>query len=100
LVQGFEDVDDAAEYNDFFSYSLSAADFNGDGKDDLAIGVYLEDIVTPEGTITDAGAVNVIYGSSSGLSATTLRPDQFWTQNTADVDDAAEAGDFFGFSLG
>jgi hypothetical protein len=101
LVQGFEDVSDVAEDSDFFSSSLSAADFNGDGKDDLAIGVYFEDIVTPEGTIfNNAGAVNVIYGSSSGLSATTPRPDQFLVQGNADVDDAAEERDLFGFSLG
>jgi FG-GAP repeat len=75
-------------------------DFNGDGFDDLAIGVPDEDVITEAGTITDAGAVNVIYGSSSGLSATTLRPDQFLVQGNAGVDDAAEDSDLFGFSLG
>jgi hypothetical protein len=75
-------------------------DFNGDGFDDLAIGVPGEDVITEAGTITDAGAVNVIYGSSSGLSATTLRPDQFLVQGDAGVDDAAEDSDLFGFSLG
>ena len=38
MVQGFQDVDDVAEAYDLFGYSLSAADFNGDGKDDLAMG--------------------------------------------------------------
>jgi hypothetical protein len=75
-------------------------DFNGDGFDDLAIGVASEDVVTEAGTISGAGAVNVIYGSSSGLSATTPRPDQFLVQGDAGVDDAAEDSDFFGFSLG
>jgi hypothetical protein len=42
---------------------LVAGDFNRDGKDDLAIGVPLEDL----GNIRDAGAVNVIYGSDNGL---------------------------------
>ena len=73
-------------------------DFNGDGFDDLAIGVPHEDIVTPEGTILDAGAVNVIYGSSNGLSATSPTPDQFLVQGNAGVDDDGE--DLFGFSLG
>jgi FG-GAP repeat len=63
-------------------------DFNGDGFDDLAIGVPGEDVVTAAGTIPTAGAVNVIYGSSSGLSATTPRPDQFLVQGNAGVDDA------------
>jgi hypothetical protein len=42
-------------------------DFNGDGVGDLAVGVPFED----NGTIQDAGAVNVIYGSSAnGLVST------------------------------
>jgi hypothetical protein len=45
-------------------------DFNGDGKDDLAIGAPSEDVITEAGTIPAAGAVNVIYGSSNGLSTT------------------------------
>jgi hypothetical protein len=75
-------------------------DFNGDGKDDLAIGAPGEDVITEAGTITDAGAVNVIYGSSDGLSTTSPRPDQFLVQGNAGVDDAAEDSDFFGWSLG
>jgi hypothetical protein len=100
LVQGNSGVDDAAEDSDIFGISLNADDFNGDGKDDLAIGVRGEDIVTPEGAITDAGAVNVIYGSSNGLSATTPLPDKFLVQGDAGVDDATEDSDFFGWSLG
>src|SRR5204863_4709421 len=42
------------------------SDFNGDGFADLAIGVSSEDV----GTIADAGAVNVLYGSAAGLQAT------------------------------
>ena len=38
------------------------ADFNGDGRSDLAVGAAAEDI----GSV-NAGAVNVIYGSASGL---------------------------------
>ncbi len=52
------------------------ADFNGDGYSDLAIGIQNEDV----GMVVDAGAVAVIYGSSSGLSAT-AKPDQLWTQD-------------------
>lgn len=75
-------------------------DFNGDGFDDLAIGVRGEDVVMAAGTIESAGAVNVIYGSSNGLSATSPIPDQFLVQGDAGVDDAAEESDLFGFSLG
>ncbi len=98
-TQSSPDVNDLAEASDFFGRSLSTGDFNGDGRDDLAIGVPLEDVDTGAGTMPDAGAVNVLYGSSNGLSATSPRPDQFWTQSTTDVNDLAEAGDFFGASL-
>ena len=50
-------------------------DFNGDGIADLAIGVPNEDV----GTIADAGAVNVLYGTATGVSSAS---NQIWTQNT------------------
>ena len=65
FVQGGGGVSDAAEPFDFFGNALAAGDFDNDGFIDLAIGVPGEDI----GTIADAGAVNVLYGSASGLSA-------------------------------
>jgi hypothetical protein len=71
------------------------ADFNGDGFEDKAIGVPYEDI----GPIVDAGAVHVIYGSAVGLNATAVLPDQFWTQNSNDIEDVAEANDFWDFAL-
>ncbi len=49
-------------------------DFNGDGFPDLAVGAPGEDV----GSATDAGAVNVIYGSGGGLTAT---GNQVLTQN-------------------
>ena len=70
------------------------ADFNNDGFDDLAIGVPNEDV----GSLEDAGTVNVIYGSASGLSST-VKADQFWSQNTPNVEDVAEANDHFGSAL-
>ena len=71
-------------------------DFNDDGFDDVAIGIPDEDV----GSIENGGAVEVIYGSSSGLSATSGRADQFWTQNSADVNDDSEFDDGFGTALG
>ena len=44
LAPGIKDV---AEPADFFGNFLMAGDFNGDGKDDLAIGVPSEDIGDP-----------------------------------------------------
>jgi len=93
-TQNTANVEDVSEQGDNFGSSLAAGDFNGDGDDDLGIGVPSEDV----GSVFDAGAVNVIYGSSTGLSATTV-PDQFWTQDSANVDDSSETDDLLGFSL-
>jgi FG-GAP repeat len=90
-TQSTTDVNDVPETFDGFGSSLSSGDFNDDGNEDLAIGVPSEN---------GAGGVNILYGSSSGLSATSTRSDQFWTQSTADVSDVSESGDEFGTALG
>jgi hypothetical protein len=64
-------------------------DFNGDGYADLAVGVPGED----DGFTRDSGAVNVVYGSPQGLTATA---DQLWSQNSPGVPGKAEVGDLFG----
>ena len=85
-------IADAVETGDGFGSVLTAGDFNGDGRDDLAIGVPSEDI----GAVVDGGAVHVIYGSASGLAAA---GSQYWSQNTASIADATEADDGFGSAL-
>src|SRR3954451_20784546 len=85
-------VFDAAEPTDSFGSALSAADFNGDGNDDLAVGVPFEDL----GNVSDAGAVNVLYGGGGGVSAA---GNQFWHQNSAGILGASAAADKFGFAL-
>lgn len=52
-------------------------DFNGDGYADLAVGVPDEDINGK----ANAGSVNILYGSSAGLSATSV-PDQRFFQDS------------------
>jgi hypothetical protein len=93
VVQGGGGVADAAEPLDLFGSALAAGDFNNDGFIDLAIGVPGEDI----GTIADAGAVTVLYGSATGLSAS---GGQFFSQNTPGVLGGAETEDGFGSALG
>src|SRR5262245_59630925 len=63
-------------------------DFNDDGYADLAIGVPGEDV---NGHL-DAGAVQVLYGRSSGLSATN---NQLWNMDSPDV--VGEPSDFASF---
>ncbi len=64
-------------------------DFNGDGFADLAVGVPGEDI----GTATDAGALNVLYGSSTRVRTA---GDWLLSQSSSGVGGAAEADDRFG----
>jgi hypothetical protein len=94
FTQDTGSVEDAAEAGDEFGARLAAGDFNGDGRDDLVIAAVHESI----GTVANAGAVHIIYGSASGLSATTIA-DQLWSQDTTNVEDAAETGDVFGARL-
>jgi hypothetical protein len=82
-------VRDIAEDGDEFARYGGAGDFDGDGWADLALGVPFEDV----GVVTDAGAVNVLYGSALGLTAVR---NQLWTQDVPGVVDRAEADDEFG----
>lgn len=70
-------VEGATEAGDQFGFALASADFNGDGRPDLAVGVPFEDVASGGTSRGNAGAVNVLYGASSGLSAS---GDQIWTQ--------------------
>lgn len=74
---------------DLFGSSLTAADFNGDGYADLAIG-------TPGKTVGTAksGQVAVLKGSASGVLKTSP-----WIVHQGATDGANEAGDLFGSAL-
>ena len=64
------------------------ADVNGDGFDDLAVGAPEEDV----GTLVNAGAVNALYGSATGLQASA----DLFMQGSGGVAGSLEAGDRFG----
>ena len=70
------------------------ADFNNDSFTDLAVGIPSEDL----GTVTDAGEVQVFYGSSHGLQAVSP-DDQLWNQDSVGVKGASQTGDKFGAAL-
>jgi hypothetical protein len=80
---------DDPETDDTFGAALTTGDFNGDGYADLAVGVPNEDLGDP--AVNSAGAVNVLYGSSSGLSDA---HNQFLHQGAGTY--GIEAGDHFG----
>lgn len=77
---------------DSFGSAMATGDFDGNGRDDLAISVPGENL----GDIVNAGAIAVIYGSESGFSQT---GDQLWNQNTLGILNTAEADDYLGSSL-
>ncbi len=68
-----------------FGTGLSAGDFNGDGRDDLAVG----------GPWYDAGSVFVYSGTATGLSTTS----QEFMQGAAGVPGSPLAGEGFGYAL-
>lgn len=85
-------IDGAAEENDRFGYVVTKGDFNHDGYDDLVVGVPYEDV----GTTVDAGAVNIIYGSSSGLTSV---KDQLLYRGATGVIGSPGGNDQFGAAL-
>jgi hypothetical protein len=87
-----DDLFETAEMNDGFGQVMAVGDFNGDGYDDLAVGVPMEDVQVVSNYL-DAGAVNVIYGGESGLG----NYNQCFTEYTLGT--AQETGDQFGAAL-
>jgi hypothetical protein len=78
--------------DDRFGLALATGDLDGDFEDDLIVGVPLEDL----GSLPDAGAVNVLYGSeSNGIS----RRDDFWSQGSRGIKGIHQAFDNFGLAV-
>ena len=94
--QDNEDITGQAESSDLFGYALTANDFNGDGNDDLAVGITGENVNVGGMDVSDAGAVIVLYGVKDlGLTAINH---QFWSQSNNVTGDAATSS-IFGASL-
>jgi hypothetical protein len=90
--QNSPDILGICEEHDGFGSALGVEDFNGDGYADVAVGVSSEDV----GTNENAGAVNVLYGSSLGL---TSNNNQMWHQNSLGILGICEQNDWFSFAL-
>jgi hypothetical protein len=78
----------SAEPGDHFGAALAAGPFDSGAGWELAVGAPDEDV----GAKANAGAINVLYGSTSGL----VGRGQVLTQGSPGVVGAAEAGDRFG----
>jgi hypothetical protein len=92
FTQDSSGVGSTAEEFDLFGFALAAGDFDNDGFADLAIGAPFESI----GSLSEAGAVNVLYGTPTGLTGS---GSQTFTQNSPGVGSTAEEFDEFGFAL-
>jgi hypothetical protein len=88
----FTQVGGAIEPADRFGAALAAGDFNDNGFADLAVGAPAEDV----GSIGQAGAVSVLYGSTAGLTPSGGR---LFTQNSPGVPGVSEPYDFFAEAL-
>jgi hypothetical protein len=81
------------ELDDFFGWSLAAADFDGNGADDLAIGAPYEDL----GARTDTGMVTVLYGQM--FTGFDFGLNEWWSQAAIYGSGFARDFDRFGHAL-
>ena len=79
-------VKGASTEGDAFGGGFQVGDFGRHTADDLAI-------MVPGDRRDDSGSVNVLYGSTKGVTA---RGDQLWRQDTPGVPGRAERADGFG----
>jgi hypothetical protein len=90
--QGTANVEGVPQSGDHFGQSLAPGDFDGDGFDDLAIGIPGEKL----GGTPDTGLVYVMNGSQVGLTTAGARS---LRQGTVGIGGSSESGDRFGWSL-
>jgi hypothetical protein len=87
ISQESAEIDDWEEIDDDFGFAVATGDFNGDGFDDLAVGVPGEEAT---------GAVQVVMGSASSL---VLVNNAIWLQGDLVGGGPNEVGDRFGSAL-
>lgn len=86
-----ETLNGALEADDGFGHALAAGDIDGDGIDDLVVGIWKEDI----GSDVNAGAVQVLMGTQGAAGpSNTFGP--IITQDNSQVIGTAAGGDRFG----
>ncbi|NUR72034.1 MAG: hypothetical protein HOU81_14545 [Hamadaea sp.] len=76
----------------WFGFAMATGDLNGDGRDDLAVGVPLKKV----GSADSAGEVIVLFGGANGLTSAGA---QVLRRGLPGVPEAVDEGDMFGYSL-
>lgn len=76
-----------------FGFALAAGDFDGNGADDLAVGIPFENVSQGGVDITDAGAVQIFYGNR--ITGLTADDDEIWFKSAL----GKGTGDRFGYAL-
>ena len=92
--QDTDGIQGLAQAGDQFGFALAAGDFDGDGRDDLAIGAPGESIEADG--LDEAGVVQLLYGTANGLTAA---GNQLFIQGENGLLGIAEEGDLFGWAL-
>jgi len=92
LHQDTPGVLEVAGEQDRFGAELAAGDFDGDGYDDIAVGVPKEN----DDSARNAGKVQVFFGGSGGV---TVGGNELWSQASAGVGSGTSKGDRFGDAL-
>ncbi|WP_367323092.1 FG-GAP repeat domain-containing protein [Streptomyces sp. HUAS ZL42] len=95
LTQALDVIPGVPEAGDQYGYSLAVYDADLDGCSDLVIGSPYEDI----GTVPDSGAVHLIYGATSGLSAGSKGVKEFFQGTDKPLGGGAETDDWVGYSV-
>jgi hypothetical protein len=90
-----EDLGGTREAADDFGEVLVSGDFDGDGYDDLAIGVPDEEAGTGGGDV-ESGEVKVAFGAAGGFD---LVRSQRFTQGVMSGGETSQVGDNFGAAL-
>jgi hypothetical protein len=92
ISQNTSGVSGSSETDDYFGDSIAVGDVTGDGYADVVTGAPGEAI----GTLTNAGLIAMLRGSSSGLTGTNS---QSLDQSSSLVPGSAETNDYFADSV-
>jgi len=95
VSQELDNIPGGPETGDRYGYALAVYDADLDGCSDLVIGSPYEDL----GTVPDAGAVHLVYGSPSGLNAGGRAVKEFLQGADKPLSGGPEAEDWVGYAL-